>query len=94
VALGMRAAVRMSMAGGLLSARDAMRVEMLLSCIGLPQRIRGASPEKILKGMRFDKKFSGKKNRFVLAKGIGRAVVVENIAPELVSALVRGLFRA
>ena len=91
VGLGMRAACRMSVAAKLLSARDAVRIEMLLSQIGLPERLEGATPAKVLGAMKFDKKFAGKKNRFVLAKGIGHAVVVECVPVEFVAAIVRSL---
>ena len=94
VALGMRAACRMSVATKLLSARDAVRIEMLLSQLGLPEHWEGARLEKVLAAMKFDKKFAGKKNRFVFAKAIGHAVVVECVPAEFVAAIVRGLFRA
>lgn len=93
IALGMRAVCRMSLAGKLLSAREALRIEMLLSQMGLPQQIEGAKWPKILQAMKFDKKFAGKKNRFVLAKGIGRAVVAESVPVEFVAAIVKGLLR-
>lgn len=94
VALGMRAACRISLAVGLLSARDALRVEMLLSSIGLPQVIEGAALGNIFAAMAFDKKFSGKKNRFVLAKGIGYVVVIEAVPQALIMGVVRGLLTA
>ncbi len=94
VGLGMRAACRMSVAGKLLSARDALRVEMLLSQIGLPQLIDGnrrlISP-KIMKAMRFDKKFDGRNIRFVLAKGIGHVVIVDDVPEAFVEGIVSGL---
>ncbi|MEI8012444.1 MAG: 3-dehydroquinate synthase family protein, partial [Candidatus Omnitrophota bacterium] len=94
VALGMRAACRISLASELLTARDALRVEMLLSCIGLPQVIERATLGRILAAMAFDKKFSGKKNRFVLAKGIGHVVVAEALPQKLVKGVAQGLFTA
>ena len=94
IALGMRAACRMSVATQLLSARDAVRIEMLISQIGLPQRLEKARLDQILKIMKFDKKFAGKKNRFVFAKGIGHAVVVECVPVEFVAAIIKSLFKA
>lgn len=91
VALGMRAACRISVATKLLSARDAVRIEMLISQMGLPQQFEGARTAKVLKTMRFDKKFAGMKNRFVLARGIGHAVVVECVPVEFIAAIVKGL---
>ncbi len=94
VALGMRAACRLSMAGELLSPRDALRIEMLISQAGLPQEVEGAKYKDIFRAMTFDKKFAGARNRFVLAKGIGRAVVVKDVPVELIAAVVKGLLRA
>ena len=94
IALGMRAVCRMSVAGKLLSARDAVRIEMLLSQMGLPQTLDGVKLNKILKAMKFDKKFAGRKNRFVFAKGIGHVVVVESVPVEFIAAVVRSLFTA
>jgi 3-dehydroquinate synthase len=91
VALGMRAACRMSVATKLLSARDAVRIEMLISQMGLPEEFEGAGLAKVMKTMKFDKKFSGKKNRFVFAKAVGHAVVVEGVPVEFVAAIVKSL---
>jgi 3-dehydroquinate synthase len=91
VALGMRVVSRMSVVAKLLSTRDAMRIEMLLSQMGLPQELEGVKLSKVLEVMKFDKKFAGKKNRFVLSKGIGHAVVVECVPVEFVAAIVKGL---
>jgi 3-dehydroquinate synthase len=91
VALGMRAACRMSVATKLLSARDAVRIEMLISQMGLPEEFEGAGLNKVMKTMKFDKKFSGRKNRFVFAKAIGHAVVVESVPVEFVAAIVKSL---
>ena len=92
VALGMRAACRMSVAARLLPARDAVRIEMLISQMGLPQKLEGAKLARVLGVMKFDKKFAGQKNRFVFAKAIGHAVVVECVPQEFVAAIVKSLF--
>ncbi len=94
VALGMRAACRIALAAGIFSARDALRVEMLLSAIGLPQTVKGTTLPRIMAAMAFDKKFAGKKNRFVLVKGIGDAVVAQGVPEALVAGVARGLFTA
>ncbi|MFH0754899.1 MAG: 3-dehydroquinate synthase [Candidatus Omnitrophota bacterium] len=93
VALGMRGVCRMSVAGQLLSSRDALRVEMLLSQIGLPQTVKGGRRmvPGIMKAMRFDKKFSGQKSRFILAKGIGHVVIVDDVPANFVAGIVSGL---
>ncbi len=89
VALGTRAACALSVHLKLMKPLDAARVETLLSAIGLPERIERVGLTKILKVMQFDKKFVGKKNRFVLARGIGAVVVREGVPLPLIAKIIR-----
>ncbi len=91
VALGMRAACAISVRLKLMKPLDAVRVETLLSAIGLPECIEGVGIAKILKVMQFDKKFVGKKNRFVLARGIGAVVVREGVPALFISKVIKDL---
>ncbi len=84
VALGMRVAADISHQLGLLSARNAERLNELLSNIGLPLRIKNIKLNDILSAMRHDKKFKGTRNRLVLAKVIGKVVVREGIPLDVV----------
>jgi 3-dehydroquinate synthase len=93
VALGMRAVCRMSVAAKLLTPRDGVRIEMLISQAGLPENASGASLKKILSVMQFDKKFAGKKNRFVLARSVGHVTLVEDVPQDFVAAMVGGLVK-
>jgi len=79
VALGMRAAARISLEEGLVSAGDVDRLNHLLSAVGLPERIEGLDAAAILDCMRHDKKFRDGKNRFVLMTGIGTVKVKDGI---------------
>ena len=88
VALGMRAAASISVRMKLLDPMVHFRIETLLSAFGLPESIEGCSLSGILSAMRFDKKFSGKTNRFVLARDIGDVVVQEGVDSGLISAVV------
>jgi len=64
--------------------------ECLLNAVGLPERIEGVSQAKIFKSMSFDKKFSGKTNRWVLLKGIGSVVIKDSVPMQhIVSAIKR-----
>ena len=47
---------------------------------------------EFLKGDLLDKKFIGKVNRFVLLKGIGKAVVLKNIPEKIIYNAVKELF--
>ncbi|NLE64695.1 MAG: 3-dehydroquinate synthase [Elusimicrobia bacterium] len=92
VALGMRAACAISVALKLMRSSDADRVGMLLSLLGLPEQVKGVSARKVLSAMTFDKKFSGKKNRFVLARGIGNVVVRAGVPSRVIEDAVGDLF--
>ncbi len=86
VSIGMVAAANLSVKRGLLQAKDAERLEALLSGIGLPTAA-AADRGKVLDAMKKDKKrFSGKM-RFVLLEGIGKARI-EEIALEELEAVV------
>ena len=92
VALGMRAACAISCRMKLMKPLEAVRVETLLSAVGLPEGVRGVSEASILKAMRFDKKFAGARNRFVLCQAIGRVIVKEAIPLTVVTQAVQMLF--
>jgi 3-dehydroquinate synthase len=79
VALGMRVATDLSLQMGLCAAEEALRLQCVLSDIGLPSEIRKVRLLDILKAMHHDKKFKGQKNCFVLTTGIGRVKVVDDI---------------
>ena len=89
VALGMRVAAEISRQKKMLSAAECEEFNGLLSDIGLPQRIRGVSLTNILRTMQHDKKFKKGKNRFVLARSIGKVKVVENIASDVIQKAIR-----
>ena len=89
VALGMRAAARLSMALGMLSSKDGKRLDILLDSVGLPQKIRKVSLADILHLMQHDKKFQSGKNRFVLASKIGKVKVVEGVPASAIHKAIR-----
>jgi 3-dehydroquinate synthase len=89
VALGMRVATEMSCKLKLISAQDAARIQKALSTLQLPERFDKIVVRKILQAMRHDKKFQGKKNRFVLVTGIGSVKVVEDVPPRTIQAALR-----
>jgi 3-dehydroquinate synthase len=89
VAVGMRVACEISRRLKLMSALEAVRLETLLIALGLAQNIKGIAPDKILRTMRFDKKFRGKRNRFVLACAIGKVIVREGVPPAVIQRSLR-----
>lgn len=94
VALGMALAFRFSAERGLCGAEEAERVAAHLEATGLPVRLEGFSPERLVRRMAGDKKASGGRMAFVLTRGIGKAFVDRSVEPGEVEAfLERELFR-
>jgi len=89
VGLGMRVAARISVGMGLLSVSQELRINQLITSVGLPEKIKGMRLAKILDLMRHDKKFIEGRNRFVLAKKIGEVVVVRDIPEELITQAIQ-----
>jgi 3-dehydroquinate synthase len=79
VALGMALAFRFSAERGLCSAEDAARVAAHLAAVGLPTRLDIGTGESLAAHMAHDKKASGGRVPFILARGIGDAFVDRNV---------------
>jgi len=82
VAYGMRAAMHLSRAKGLLSAKDAARARALLDLLPLPPIPRGVGDTAIIDALASDKKFKDGKMLFVLLEGIGRPRVDVEVGAE------------
>ena len=89
VSVGMVAANAIALEAGLMRPCAAARIERLLARAGLPTRARGLSATAIYAAHRYDKKFVGKKNRFILATANGAARVVENIPEGVIKRAIR-----
>lgn len=89
VALGMCVAAEISFRMGFLKKQDVATIKKILVNIGLPVVIERVSLPGILEHMQFDKKFRGRKNRFVLATNIGSVKVVEGIDSKIIRAAVK-----
>lgn len=79
VALGMLAASDISYNLKFLKCNDLLRIKRLIEAYGLPVKIKGIPANKIINAHYHDKKFSGKKNKFVLLSSIGKAKVKSGI---------------
>ncbi len=79
VAIGMVLAFRLSVRLGLCPEADEARVEKHLAAMGLPVRPSFSDIDKIMAFMTHDKKVTDGKVVFILAHGIGKAVVSKNI---------------
>ena len=96
VALGMMLAFDLSARIGRCPAGDADRVRAHLAAVGLPTSISDTpvadpanSADRLMSHMWSDKKVAGGKLTFVLADGIGRAAVTQDVALEDVRAVLQ-----
>jgi 3-dehydroquinate synthase len=84
IALGMRIACEISRKIKLCSREEQERLNVLLSSVGLPEKIERVNIKKILDLMQHDKKFIHGKNRFVLLEKIGKVTIQENLPHSLI----------
>jgi len=89
VAIGMALAHEFSAAEGLAPPADAERVRAHLTAAGLPTRmadIPGApiDPDELMRHIGQDKKVKRGRLTFILTRGVGRAFIAEDVAPERV----------
>ncbi len=89
IGLGMRVAARISVGMGLLAASQELRINRLITSVGLPEKITGVGLAKILDLMRHDKKFTAGHNRFVLVQKIGQAVVVRDVPVHIITQAIQ-----
>lgn len=99
VAIGMVMAGDLSVELGLCPAGDAARIRNHLAAVGLPTGLehvpgRAWSPARLLDHMSRDKKVRDGRLTFVLLRGIGRAFVSRDVAPEAVEALLTNALAA
>ena len=89
IALGMLLACNISRELGVLNNAVSQRIENLIKAVGLPTRIEKVSIRDIIEAHYHDKKFIGSKNKFVLIRGIGRTIIVENIPLKIIKEVLR-----
>lgn len=88
IALGMRVASLLSREMTHFPPLDILRLNRLLSNIGLPEKIEKVGVSRILSIMNHDKKFLSGKNRFVLAVKLGKVKVVSGVPLALIKKAV------
>ncbi len=94
VAIGMAAALRLSVRLGLCPAADADRLTAHLSAVGLPTGLAGVADddwtaERLVAHMARDKKVADGRATFILARGIGHAFVTRDVPMDAVAATLR-----
>lgn len=89
VAAGMAMAADLSRRLGWLSDAECARIESLLRAAGLPTRAPALTPTRFLELMAVDKKNLAGRLRLVLLKGIGGAVIVDDVPLALIEQTLR-----
>lgn len=82
VSIGMCVAMRLALQRGLMSEAQVRRVEKLLGDFGLPLEANGSTFDSMLPFLALDKKTVGGRLRFILPRGLGEHIVVDDISLE------------
>lgn len=91
VGVGLSAATRLSHMLGLCDDSLPPIVDEALAHAGLSQRLNGLSTEQIYAAMATDKKWRGGHSRFVLLRGVGEPVIVEDVPKETILRVLESL---
>jgi 3-dehydroquinate synthase len=89
IAIGMCVAADIASSLGLLKKDHAARIENLIEMCALPTKAKGLKFNKILEAYLYDKKFTQKRNRFVLPCAGGSVRVVEAIPGRVIAGAVK-----
>ncbi|MBN1976831.1 MAG: 3-dehydroquinate synthase [Anaerolineae bacterium] len=91
VSIGMVAAARIAAKIGLADSALAQGIEAVLAAWGLPVRCPAHEAGAIYEAMGHDKKKRGRMLRWVLPREIGAVEIVEDVPPDVVKSVLRGL---
>ncbi len=89
VAVGMVCASQLAVQRGLMTVDDKRRQQILLEQFGLPTHFPDLDDDEILQAMYLDKKTQHGQLRFIVAERIGKATILENVAPNEAVAAIR-----
>ncbi len=85
ISIGMIAEAKLSLLSGLITKEDFERIENIMAKASLPSRINKSYKNKIYSKMLGDKKNEKRKIKWVLLKGIGKAVIDEEQPDKLIT---------
>lgn len=91
VGVGLLAAAMLSQRLGLCGVDLVEQVGGLLAHTGLPTRTGGLDPRAVYAAMATDKKWYAGRSRFVLLRGVGQPLVVENVDSQAVLEVLEAL---
>jgi 3-dehydroquinate synthase len=90
VSLGMVVAAKIAVNMGILDEEKAIRQNQLLANSGLPTKFPDMDIDKIIQTIQLDKKIrENNKLRYILAKDIGKAIVVENVSDDQIRQAIK-----
>jgi 3-dehydroquinate synthase len=93
VAIGMVAAARISEQVGMFDQSKVHRIENLLLKFGLPIYCQGVNPDELVETIHFDKKTTLGQTGWVLLKGIGKGMVNQPVAEDIVRKVLMEICR-
>jgi 3-dehydroquinate synthase len=93
VAIGMMAAARISEQVSILDQNNVNKIESLLLKFGLPTYSQGVNPDDLLEATRFDKKTTLGQTNWVLLQGIGKAIINQPVAGDVVKGVLKEVCR-
>ena len=99
VAIGLHMAFALSSELGLCPRQETDRLQRHLISTGLPATVdqielKGLTPEIIMQHMRQDKKVTDGRLTFILARGIGRAFIENNVAEDAVTRMLKTILHS
>ena len=99
VAIGLHMAFALSSELGLCPRQETDRLQRHLISTGLPATVdqielKGLTPEIIMQHMRQDKKVTDGRLTFILARGIGRAFIENNVAEDAVNRMLKTILQS
>ena len=99
VAIGLHMAFALSSELGLCPRQETDRLQRHLISTGLPATVdqielKGLTPEIIMQHMRQDKKVTDGRLTFILARGIGRAFIENNVAEDAVTRMLKTILQS
>lgn len=93
ISIGMVGAALISTRLGFMKVDEVGRIKTLIEHAGLPTKMRGLKFLKIYASLLHDKKFTHRKNRFILPLRIGSVRVVEDVPDFVIKDVIKELFQ-
>jgi 3-dehydroquinate synthase len=84
VSMGMVAALEISVRLGLFPEKNKEEIILFLKDLGLPCRIPDIDIERVVDGLKYDKKFTSRTNRFILLRSINKPVFYEGVKKNII----------